>query len=82
MNTCSVVRSSRQEGLFSLGLFEGLQVRLRLPRLREAPAGIGLERLATAFSNNPGWQDAEKVRHPPLSLFSVLQYDSPTGAAP
>jgi hypothetical protein len=30
--------------------------------LRETPAGFGLERLATAFMNNPGWQDAEKAR--------------------
>ena len=26
------------------------------------PAGFGLERLATAFMNNPGWQDAESLR--------------------
>jgi len=62
MNTCSVVRSSRPAGLFSFGLLDGLTVRLRRPRLREAPAGFGLERLATAFMNNPGWQDAEQDR--------------------
>ena len=33
---------------------DGLQVRFRRPYLREAPAGFGLERLATAFMNNPG----------------------------
>ena len=48
------VRSSRPAGLFSFGLLDGLHVRLRRPYLREAPAGFGLERLATAFMNNPG----------------------------
>ena len=55
MNTCYVVRSSRPAGLFSFGLLDGLPVRLRRPYLREAPAGFGLERLATAFMNNPGY---------------------------
>jgi hypothetical protein len=41
-------------GLFSFGLLDGLHVRLRRPYLREAPAGFGLERLATASMNNPG----------------------------
>ena len=54
MNTCYVVRSSRPAGPFSFGLLDGLQVRLRRPYLREAPTGFGLERLATAFINNPG----------------------------
>jgi len=54
MNTCYVVRSSRPAGLFSLGLLDGLRVRLRRPYLREAPAGFVLERIATAFMNNPG----------------------------
>ncbi len=54
MNTCYVIRSSRPAGLFSFGLLDGLQVRLRRPYLREAPAGFGLERFATAFMNNPG----------------------------
>ena len=54
MNTCYVVRSSRPAGLFSFGLLDGLPVRLCRPYLREAPAGFGLERLATAFMNNPG----------------------------
>ncbi|MCX5729093.1 MAG: hypothetical protein NTZ28_09705 [Nitrospirae bacterium] len=54
MNTCYVVRSSRPPGLFSFGLLDGLSVRLRRPYLREALAGFGLERLATAFMNNPG----------------------------
>ena len=54
MNTCYVVRFSRPAELFSIGLLDGLQVRLRQPHLREAPAGFGLERLATAFMNNPG----------------------------
>jgi hypothetical protein len=54
MNTCYVVRSSRSAGLFSFGLLDGLSVRLCRPHLREAPAGFGLEQLATAFMNNPG----------------------------
>ena len=41
-------------GLFSFGLLDGLHVRLCRPYLREAPAGFGLERVATAFMNNPG----------------------------
>ena len=56
MNTGYGVRSSRPGGLFSFGLLDGLHVRLRRPYLREAPAGFGLERLATAFMNNPGLQ--------------------------
>ena len=54
MNTCHIVRSSRPAGLFSFGLLDGLHVRPRQPYLREAMAGFGLERLATAFMNNPG----------------------------
>ena len=65
MNTCYVVRpvgqslwaacrSSCPAGLFSFSLLDGLHVRLRRPYLREAPAGFCLERLATAFINNPG----------------------------
>jgi hypothetical protein len=40
--------------LFSFGLLDGPQVRLRRPQLREAAAGFGLSRFATAFTNNPG----------------------------
>ena len=54
MNTRCIVRSFRPAGLFSFGLLNGLNVRLRRPHLREAPAGFGLERLAEAFMNNPG----------------------------
>ena len=54
MNTYCVVRSSRPAGLFSFGLLDGLQVRLRRPYVREASAGFGLERLAPAFMNSPG----------------------------
>ena len=54
MNACYVVRSFRPAGLFSFGLLDGLPVRLCRPHLREAPAGFGLERLVTAFMNNPG----------------------------
>ncbi|MCE3224491.1 MAG: hypothetical protein K0S58_2671 [Nitrospira sp.] len=54
MHTCSVVQFSRPARLFSFGLLDGLQVRLRRPYLREAPAGFGPERLATTCMNNPG----------------------------
>ncbi len=54
MNSCYVVRSSSPARFFSFGLLDGLTVRLRRPHLREAPAGFGLERLETAFINNPG----------------------------
>jgi hypothetical protein len=54
MNTCYVVQSSRPARLFSSGLLDGLEVRLRRPHFPEASAGFGLECLATAFMNNPG----------------------------
>jgi hypothetical protein len=54
MNTYYVVRSSRPAGLYSFGLLDGLHVRLRRPYGRTAPAGFGLERLATAFMDSPG----------------------------
>jgi hypothetical protein len=56
MNTCYVERSSGPAGLFSFGLLDGLPARLRRTYLREAPAGFGFERLATASINNPGWR--------------------------
>jgi hypothetical protein len=56
MNTYCDARSSCPAWLFSLGLLDVLQrVRLRRPRLREATAGFGLLRLATAFMDNPGF---------------------------
>ena len=61
MNTCYVVRSSRPARFFLFGLLDGLQVRLRRPYLREALARFGLERLATAFMNNPGYSSARCV---------------------
>ena len=61
MNTCYVVRSSRPAGLFSFGFLDGLPVRLCRPYLREVSAGFGLERLATAFVNNPGSGDRTDV---------------------
>ena len=57
MNTYYSGRSSRPAGLFSFGLLDGPQVRLRHPHLREAPASFGLSRFATAFMNNPGYPD-------------------------
>jgi len=53
MNTCSGVRSCRPARLFSFGLLDGLQVRLRRPSVRAASAGFCLECLATVFMNNP-----------------------------
>jgi len=53
MNTCSGVRSFRPARLFSFGLLDGLQVRLRRPSVRAASAGFCLECLATVFMNNP-----------------------------
>jgi hypothetical protein len=46
-------RFSRPAGLFPFGLLDGLQVRLRRSYMRNAPAGFGLERLATACINKP-----------------------------
>lgn len=54
MHTYCGIRYSRPARLFSFGLLDGLQVRLRRPQVREAPADFGLERLATVFMNNPG----------------------------
>jgi hypothetical protein len=55
MNTYSGVRCSRPARLFSFGLLDVLQrVRLCRPHLREATAGVGLSRLATASMNHPG----------------------------
>ncbi len=53
MNTCSGVRFFRPAKRFSFGLLDGLPVRLRRPYVRAASAGFRLERLATAFMNNP-----------------------------
>ena len=49
------IRYSCPAALFSFVLLDVPQrVRLRRPYLREAPAGFGLGRLATAFMKNPG----------------------------
>ncbi len=50
MSTCSLVRSSRLVGLFLFGLLDGLHIGPFRLYLREASAGFGFERLATAFS--------------------------------
>jgi hypothetical protein len=39
----------------------GCPVRLRRPHLREAPAGFGLDRLATVYMNSPGCQYSRYV---------------------
>jgi hypothetical protein len=68
MNTYDNGRSSRPGGLFSFGLLDGPQVRLRRPHIREVYGkgagevtsgggemrGFGLSRFATAFMDNPG----------------------------
>ena len=54
MNTYCDSRSSLPAGLFSFSLLDSLLGYLCRPHVREAPAGIGLSRLATAFMNNPG----------------------------
>ena len=70
MNTYYSGRSSCPAALFSFGLLDGPQVRLRRPHLREAHGirhvvlaclgrageieGFGLGRFATAFLHNPG----------------------------
>ena len=53
MNTCYVVRSSCLAELFSFGLLDGLRVH-HVCLTVQKPGGFGLERLATAFMNNPG----------------------------
>jgi hypothetical protein len=63
MNTCYSGRSSRPARLFSFGLLDGPQVRLRRPHVREAPACFGLSRFTTAFMNNPGYE----AQHIPLA---------------
>jgi len=55
MNTYYDSRSSRPAGLFSFSLLDSLSGCLYRLHLREAPAGVGLSRLATAFMNNPGY---------------------------
>jgi hypothetical protein len=54
MNTYCDSRSSRPARLFSFSLLDSLPGCLCRLRLREAPAGVGLSRLVTAFMNNPG----------------------------
>jgi hypothetical protein len=53
MKSCSGVRFSRPARLFPIGSPDGLRVRLRRSHQRSASADFRLERLATAFMNNP-----------------------------
>ena len=55
MNTYCDNRSSRPPRLFSFSLLDSLSGCLCRLHLREATAGVGLSRLATAFMNNPGY---------------------------
>jgi hypothetical protein len=48
-------------GTFLVQLLDGLQVRLRQPYVREAPAGFGREYLATAFMNMPGDPNSQQA---------------------
>jgi len=72
-----LARSSRPAGLFSFGLLDGLSVRLRRPYLREAPAGFGLKRLATASMNNPGSSIRLSLPHqfPPAGCWKSLSQE-------
>jgi hypothetical protein len=55
MNTYCVGRSSRPAGLFSFGLLDVLhEYACVVLTCEKPPAGFGLDRLATAFLNNPG----------------------------
>ena len=72
MSAYDVVRSSHPAGVFSFSLLDGLPVRLRRPYLREAPARFGLDRLATAFMNHPGW----KRLKPPAMIALILRSDA------
>ena len=56
MNTCSGVRSSHPARLLSFGPLDGRRARLRRPHVRVTSAGFRLERLATAFMNNPSYR--------------------------
>lgn len=66
MNTYCDNRSSHPARLFSFSLLDSLSGCLCRLHLREATAGFGLSRLATAFMNNPGyniWLLCARVRH-------------------
>ena len=58
MHTYCGVRYSRPAGLFSFGLLNGLNVRLRRFHLREAAADFGLEHLAMVVMSHPGERHA------------------------
>jgi hypothetical protein len=45
------------------GLLDELHLRFRPSYVREVPAGVGFERLATAFMNNPGDTNIEQVMY-------------------
>jgi hypothetical protein len=62
MNTYYSGRSSRPAGLFSFGLLDGPQVRLRRPHLREAPAALRSQPLRDGFMNNPAYDLYEQCR--------------------
>ena len=72
MNTYYDSRSSRPAGLFSFSLLDSLSGCLcRLP-LREAPAGVGLSRLATAFMNNPSYNMRPVLCYTYATIISTL----------
>jgi ATP/maltotriose-dependent transcriptional regulator MalT len=56
---CRPIFSPR--GTFLVQLLDGLQVRLRQPYVREAPAGFGRECLATAFMNTPSDPNSQQA---------------------
>ena len=55
MNAYYVVRSSRPADLVSFGLLNGLPYACVGLSCEKPPVGFGLERLATAFMNNSGY---------------------------
>jgi len=80
MNTYCDSRSSRPAKLFSFSLLDSLPGCLCRLHLREAPAGVGLSRLVTAFMNNPGQPMSQSMTNISLgTAFSagLLSFVSP-----
>src|SRR5437773_9227906 len=66
-DACCDSRFSRPARLFSLDLLDVPRgVRLRRPRFRAAPADFGLNCLATASLNNPGYGPRLKISKSPI----------------
>jgi hypothetical protein len=50
-------------GAVLFGLLDESHLRFRRSYVQEAPAGFGLERLATAFMKNPGYTNIEQAMY-------------------